>query len=145
MPPETTPQTVLLIDDEVNGRKIAKLLLERAGYRALTAANGEEGILLAKVERPDVILLDVMMPKMNGYDALRRLKDDPDTARTPVIMLTAKTADQDITTSFRLGAIFHIEKPYETVDLLQKIKVAILLTEGDGSPAPDSSLLKPEA
>ena len=136
MPPESAaPQTVLLIDDETNSRKLAKLLLEREGYRVLTAANGEEGLLLAKVERPDVILLDIMMPKMNGHEALRRLKDDPDTTRTPVIMLTAKTADQDIASSFRLGAVFHMEKPYETVDLLQKIKMAIVLAAGaDGTP-----------
>ena len=122
----TAPQTtVLMIDDETNARKIAKLLLEREGFRVLTAANGEEGLILAKVERPQVILLDVNMPKMNGFETLKRLRDDQDTSDIPVIMVTARGTEHDIATSFRLGAIFHIEKPYETQDLLQKLQVAL--------------------
>ena len=124
-----------MIDDESNSRKVAKLLLEREGYRVLTASNGEEGLILAKVEQPDVVLLDVIMPKMNGYETLRRLRDDQDMKDTPVIMVTARGTEHDIATSFRLGAIFHIEKPYETKDLLQKIKVALSLHEqGDERP-----------
>ena len=123
------PKTVLMVDDEANARKVVKLILEREGYRALTAANGEEGLIFAKVERPDVILLDVMMPKMSGYDMLKRLREDQDTQQIPVIMLTAKGTEHDIATSFRLGAIFHLQKPYETKDLLQKIQVALRLPE----------------
>ncbi|MBI4598064.1 MAG: response regulator [Candidatus Omnitrophica bacterium] len=122
---------VLMIDDEANHRKVVKLILEREGYRALTAANGEEGLILAKVEQPDVILLDVMMPKMDGYEALRRLRADQDLKDIPVIMVTARGTEHDIATSFRLGAIFHLEKPYETGDLLKKIQVArTLATQG---------------
>ena len=119
--------TVLMIDDESNSRKVVKLLLEREGFRVITAANGEEGLILAKVEQPHVILLDVMMPKMNGYEALKRLREDEDTQRIPVIMVTARGTEHDIATSFRLGAVFHIEKPYETKDLLQKLTVALSL------------------
>ena len=119
--------TVLMIDDESNSRKIVKLLLEREGFRVLTAANGEEGLILAKVEQPHVVLLDVMMPKMNGYETLKRLREDQDTHGIPVIMVTARGTEHDIATSFRLGAVFHIEKPYETKDLLQKIAVALSL------------------
>ena len=122
-------KTVLMIDDEVNARKVVKLILEREGYRTLTASNGEEGLVLAKVERPHVILLDVMMPKMSGYDMLKRLREDQDTQEIPVIILTAKGTEHDIATSFRLGAIFHLQKPYETKDLLQKIAVALRLPE----------------
>ena len=119
--------TVLMIDDESNSRKVVKLLLEREGFRVITAANGEEGLILAKVEQPHIILLDVMMPKMNGYEALKRLREDEDTQRIPVIMVTARGTEHDIATSFRLGAVFHIEKPYETKDLLQKLAVALSL------------------
>ena len=127
-------RTVLMIDDECNARKVAKLLLEREGFRVLTAANGEEGLILAKVERPDVVLLDVMMPKMNGYETLKRLREDEDTKMIPVIMVTARGTEHDIATSFRLGAVFHIEKPYETKDLLQKISVALSLpSEGNAA------------
>ena len=123
----TVQRTVLLIDDESNARKVTKLLLEREGFRVLTAATGDEGLILAKVERPDVILLDVMMPKMNGYETLKRLRDDQDTAEVPVIMVTARGTEHDIATAFRLGAVSHIEKPYETQDLLNKISAALTL------------------
>ena len=125
----TEPITILAVDDDVNARKLLKLLLEREGYRVITAAHGEEALILAKVEQPNVVLLDVMMPKMNGYEALRRLREDQDTATIPAIMVTAKGTEHDIATSFKLGAVFHIEKPYETKDLLQKIHVAMQLTD----------------
>ena len=130
MPTGNTQWTVLMIDDEANARKVVKLLLEREGYRVLTAQNGEEGLILAKVEQPHVILLDIMMPKMNGYETLRRLREDQDINEIPVIMVTAKGTEHDIATSFRLGAVFHVEKPYETKDLLQKILVALKLPSG---------------
>ena len=100
-----TGRTVLVIDDEVNARKLAKMLLEREGFTVFTAGNGEEGLTLAKVERPDVILLDLIMPKMIGHDVLQRLKQDPDTRAISIIVLTAKVADRDIAASFRLGAL----------------------------------------
>ena len=131
MADEKPRRTVLMIDDESNSRKVVKLLLEREGYRVLTAPNGEEGLILAKVETPDVILLDVIMPKMDGYETLRRLRGDQDMHEIPVIMVTAKGTEHDIAASFRRGAVFHVEKPYETKDLLQKIQVALTLKEGD--------------
>ena len=123
------PKTVLMVDDEANARKVAKLILEREGYRTLTASNGEEGLVLAKVEQPDVILLDVMMPKMSGYDMLKRLREDQDTQQIPVIIVTARGTEHDIATSFKLGAVFHLQKPYETKDLLQKLQVAMRLPD----------------
>jgi len=136
MPEDNQVETILLIDDEESARKLAKLLLEREGFRVLTAPNGEEGLILAKVEQPGVILLDIIMPRMNGYEAIQRLKDDPDTSHIPVIMVTAKGAERDIVTSFHLGAVCHMEKPYETRDLVQKIKMALVLSAQEGSPPP---------
>ncbi|MBI3996087.1 MAG: response regulator [Candidatus Omnitrophica bacterium] len=126
-------RTILVIDDEVNARKLAKMLLEREGFTVFTAGNGEEGLTLAKVERPDVILLDLIMPKMSGHEVLQRLKQDPDTRAISIIVLTAKVADRDIATSFRLGAAFHLEKPYEVKDLIQKIYAALALGRQEGS------------
>ena len=128
-----SPRTVLMIDDEANARKMVKLLLEREGYQVFTAANGQEGLLLAKVERPQVILLDLMMPKMTGHDTLRRLREDEDTRRIPVIIVSARSHEQDIAASFRQGVVSYIEKPYETQDLLQKIQVALTLAAQGGS------------
>ena len=128
MAQEPSTVTILAVDDDVNARKLITLLLEREGYRVITAAHGEEALILAKVQRPQVILLDIMMPKMNGYDALKRLRQDPDTKEIPVIMVTARGAEHDIAASFRLGAVFHVEKPYETKELVQKIRVAMRAT-----------------
>ena len=125
----TVGRTVLVIDDEANARRVIKLLLEREQFRVLTAANGDEGLILAKVERPDVILLDVIMPKMNGYETLSRMKADTDIQSIPVIIVTAKVTEHDIATSFKLGAVAHLEKPYETADLLLKIQMALQLRQ----------------
>lgn len=125
-------QTILVIDDETDVREVSKLLFEREGFRVLTASNGQEGMLLAKVNRPDVILLDVLMPTMDGYATLRVLKDDPDTCHIPVIMVTARRTEKDFATSFRLGAVSYVEKPYLTADLLRKIKAATVLSAGKG-------------
>lgn len=128
----TSPKPlIILVDDETHSRTLVRLLLEREGYRVQTASNGEEGLILAKVEQPGVILLDIMMPEMNGYEVLRRLKVDPDTRKIPVIVLTAKGTERDMAASFRLGAVFHLEKPYETMDLIQKIRTAMALTDRD--------------
>ncbi|MBI2103970.1 MAG: response regulator [Candidatus Omnitrophica bacterium] len=136
-------RVVLMIDDEASGRKITKLLLERSGYHVLTAPGGEEGLVLAKAEHPDVILLDIMMPKMDGYETLRCLKRDPDTKIIPVLMLTAKGSDQDIAMSFKLGAVFHLDKPFETKDLLRRIEGALALAAqedgGAGGPTGPNS------
>ncbi len=139
MAEERSKRVILVIDDESNARKLAKLLLEREGYRVVTAANGEEGLLLAKVERPDVILLDIIMPKISGHEVLRKLKDDLDTRLIPVIMVSAKGAERDISDSFRLGAVFHIEKPYETQDLLKNISAALELASQDHSGTTEAS------
>ena len=134
---------VLMVDDEVSNRKLITLLLGRVGYKVLTAPNGEEGLILAKAEHPDVILLDIIMPVMDGHEMLLRLKRDPDTCEIPVIMLTARGTDQDIATSFKRGAVFHLDKPYETTDLLQKIQVALALGGRDVPPAANGDSANP--
>lgn len=132
MSQEKATRRILVIDDESASRRLVKLLLEREGYWVLPAPGGEEGLIFAKVEHPDAILLDVIMPQMDGYETLRRLKADPQTTDIPVIMLTAKGAERDIAASFRHGAAFHVEKPYETKDLLQKLEITFALhVQGD--------------
>jgi len=147
MPQETLNQhRILVIDDEESSRKLARRLLERHGYQVLLAANGEEGLIVAKAEQPDCILLDIIMPKLNGFEVLRRLKADPDIKTIPVIVVSAKGAERDIATSFRLGAIFHVEKPYEIQDLLQKITVAFVRgTQNDSAPPAGSEEGEPSA
>ena len=117
-----TGRTVLLIDDESNIRKVTRLRLEVEGYTVLTAARGEVGLSLAKMERPDVILLDVLMPHMDGREVLRRLKADPETQDIPVVMLTVVGTEDELFEPIGPGAVVHVTKPYESEDLVQKVK-----------------------
>ena len=117
--------TVLLIDDEPVIAKMAGRRLEQAGYRVLTAADGERGLIAARVEHPDLILMDVMMPRLNGHDVLRMLKEDPETKAIPVIMLTAKGTERDMAASIQYGAVYHMSKPYQPMELLAEVKTAL--------------------
>ncbi len=83
---------VLAVDDEPNIRRLVEVNLQRAGYRVATAEDGEHALERLREERPDLMVVDVMMPRMDGFELLRRLKQDPDTAEIPVIMLTARGA-----------------------------------------------------
>ena len=119
MPEDKSKRTILVVEDEYAVRRLTRLLLERRGYQVLTAADGTEGLILAKVEQPDVILLDLMMPKMEGHDVLQRLKSDPDTKDAQVIMVGTKSDNRDRNTSLHLGEFDYVVKPWRTSALLQ--------------------------
>jgi len=123
--PQTPKLTILFIDDEQDIRKLIRFILERQGYRVLTAENGAVGLAMSTTEHPDVILLDLMMPTMNGHEVLRRLKANPVTQDIPVIVLTAMGADKDAALSLELGAVSHMEKPYQAKELMEEIKIAV--------------------
>ena len=123
--------TILLIDDEPATRQLVSLLLQQQGFRVLTAADGQEGLQAASLQIPDVILLDLMMPKLHGHDVMRQLRRDPLTRDILVIVLTARGGDQDVAESLRLGAVSHLEKPYEVEELLRRIQAALSLRHGD--------------
>ena len=125
MPSEKPRSTILLIDDEGDLRKLVTFNLEREGFRVLTAENGAVGLGMIRVEHPDVIILDVVMPAMDGHEVLRQLKADPVTRDIPVIVLTALGADRDVSTSLHLGAVYHMGKPYRYKELIDEIKLAM--------------------
>lgn len=113
---------VLMIDDDVNICKVVKLNLEKEGYTALVANDGQTGLDIAAQEDPDLILLDIMMPGMDGMEVLRRIhKDKP----TPVIMLTAKDDTFDKVLGLELGADDYITKPFDSKELMARIKAVI--------------------
>ena len=116
---------VLVIEDEYGARQYLKRSLERRGYRVLTARDGEEGAILAKVEEPQVILLDLNLPKVTGHNLMKRFKGDPDLCSVPVIVLSAKDAEVDRKMSYSLGAIDHLDKPFALDDLVRKIHIAL--------------------
>ena len=114
--------TILIIDDDPSVRKVAQFRLEREGYRVIIAANGEDGLRLAKSEQPGAILLDILMPGMNGREVLRRLKGDADTSRIPVILLTVIEAHDEIAEPIGPGWTDRVSKPYNPDQLLQKVQ-----------------------
>lgn len=116
-------QTILVIDDEQEILDVVRELLERHDYRVLTAASGREGLELLRKEKVHLILLDIMMPKMSGFEVLSELKRNPETASIPVVMLTARMEAGMIVEAKQLGAVDYIVKPFRPNDLLKWIKV----------------------
>ena len=112
---------ILIAEDELHLREVLHMQLELAGFEVIEACDGEEVVELAQQVRPDVILLDVMMPRMDGYEALRRLRASYATRFIPIIMLTAKDAREDMLAGFRGGANDYLTKPYDRGELLLRV------------------------
>jgi len=113
---------VLVVDDSPTELHILKGFLEDAGYKVLLAENGESGIEMARSSKPDLVLMDVVMPGLNGFQATRQLSRDPETEDIPVIMVTTKDQETDRTWGLRQGAKEYIIKPVEKNELLSRIK-----------------------
>jgi len=113
---------VLLAEDEPDVQLIARLSLKKAGFTVVTAGNGLEALERVAAERPDVILLDWMMPDMDGYETCRRLKADPATADIPVVFLTARVQEAEVARALALGAAGCIGKPFDALTLGQRVK-----------------------
>lgn len=109
---------VLIIDDETEFADMLRMRLEANSYEVFTADNGADGIVAAGVEKPDVILLDIMMPVMDGYETLRRLRRSEEMIKIPVIMLTAKGESRSIFKAQELGVTDYLIKPCESQTLL---------------------------
>jgi len=112
---------ILIVDDEVYILHILDFSLGAEGYEVITAADGEEAIERAKKEKPDLVVLDIMMPKVDGFEACRRLKADPETSPIPVILLTAKGREVDRRMGMEVGADDYIVKPFSPNKLIEKI------------------------
>lgn len=113
---------VLLAEDEDDIRKVAQISLEfRGGWEVVLATNGEECLAKAASDRPDLILLDCMMPKLDGYETCRRLKQDPSLRHIPVIFLTAKAQEVEVTKGLSLGAVGYLIKPFNPMSLAAEI------------------------
>jgi DNA-binding response OmpR family regulator len=117
-----SPQArVLVADDEPHLLRLVKFRLEREGYEVLTAVDGESALDVARSERPDLCVLDVMMPKRSGFDVLRELRSDDRCSGMKVIMLTARAQDRDVDVGFSLGADDYITKPFSPQELRVRI------------------------
>ena len=112
---------VLLVDDSNTVLLMEKMILAKRPYDIVTARDGAEGVAKAKSERPDVILLDVMMPNLDGLSACAAIRSDPDTAHIPIVMVTTRGEEQNIETAFRNGCTDYVTKPINGIELLTKL------------------------
>lgn len=125
------PQRVLVCDDERHIVRLIQVNLERQGYQVVTAFDGKEGLEKVRAEKPDLCVLDVMMPYMDGFEVLKSLRRDPETENLPVIMLTAKAQDKDVFEGYHYGADMYLTKPFNPMELVTFVK-RILGGSGDG-------------
>jgi len=116
---------ILIIDDSPTELHLFQSMLEKNGFRTLVADNGEEGLRQAKASHPDCILMDVVMPGMNGFKATRNLTHDPDTSDIPVIMITTKDQETDKIWGMRQGAVEYLVKPIAEEQLVTKINAVM--------------------
>lgn len=115
-------QKILIVDDEETISSYLKRKLGQLGYTVFVALDGEQALDLANSEMPDIVLLDVKLPKMNGHEVCRRLKSNPKTAQTPVVMLSAKTQAREIEEGLASGAELYLTKPIGFPDILNRIR-----------------------
>ncbi len=114
---------ILVVDDEKNILELVRFNLEREGYEVLTATDGAHGLDLARRESPDLIVLDVMLPGMNGLEVCRELQLDPTTRNIPIIMLSARAEEMDRVLGLEMGADDYVVKPFSPRELVARIKV----------------------
>lgn len=118
-------EKILIIDDDLDTLRLVGLMLQRQGYQISAATNGQQGLEKAFEEDPDLILLDVMMPDMDGYEVTRRLRQNPSTLQTPILMFTAKTQLDDKVIGFEVGANDYLTKPTHPSELQARVKTLL--------------------
>ena len=116
---------VLIVDDSPTEQHVLARMLEKQGFETIAAADGEEAIARARTDHPDVILMDVVMPGMNGYQATRSLAKDPDTSAIPVIMISTKVDKVDQVWGLRQGAVRYLPKPVSDSEVLDAVREAL--------------------
>ena len=124
-------KTVLVVDDDVKAVELVRLYLDRDGYQVLTAYDGVEALRLARESRPDLIVLDLMLPDIDGLEVCRTLRHESD---VPVIMLTARTTDQDKLTGLDLGADDYVTKPFSPKELAARVRAVLRRLPGERGP-----------
>lgn len=125
------PQTILVVDDEAGVVSLLEAYLRHHGFQVLTAANGREALRQTRHERPDLIVLDIMMPEMDGLEFLRAHRRQAD---TPVILLTARIEDEDKVVGLELGADDYLTKPFRPRELVARIRAVLRRAGGDAPP-----------
>lgn len=130
---------ILVVDDDKLVPRLSKAALEREGYEVLVASDGIEALTSLERERPDLILLDIAMPNMDGFETLRRLKSTPATVAIRIVIVTARDSDDDITRAWQAGADGYLIKPFAPADLTGMARTAL----GDLGPGERRSTMWP--
>jgi len=133
---EAMRERILVVEDDADVRGLIRLQLRAAGFDVMEACNGAEGLAMAKNDLPSVILLDIMMPEMNGIEVCRALRRNPATSRIPILMLTAKTAEADKVAGFEVGADDYVTKPFSPRELVLRVRAV-------ARRKPDQGMAKP--
>lgn len=115
-------ERILIVDDTIKNLQVLGTILEREGYQINVAQNGTQAIELASKVKPDLILLDVMMPDLDGFEVCRHLKADPAVSHIPIVFLTARTETEDLIKGFELGAVDYVTKPFQATELLVRVR-----------------------
>jgi two-component system alkaline phosphatase synthesis response regulator PhoP len=132
-PPRARLGRVLLVEDEPDVAELVRFNLVKEGYEVTVLGNGADGVRHARNAKPDVILLDIMVPQLNGWEVCRRLKQDPETVRIPIIMLTGRVDESDKVLGFELGADDYVTKPFSPRELLARVRAVMRRgSSGDG-------------
>ena len=119
------PERILIVDDDLDSLKLIGLMLQRQGYEIVVANSGEQALGKAQTEQPNLIILDIMMPDMDGYEVCRRLRQNPSTEPIPIIMFTAKSAVDDKVAGFEAGADDYLTKPTHPAELASRVKAVL--------------------
>jgi DNA-binding response OmpR family regulator len=116
---------ILIVEDDPEAARILELSLKRERFNTIVALNGTQGLAAAQTQHPDLVLLDLMMPDIDGYEVCRRIRANPHTANLPIIVVSAKTQDADKQMAAQLGANGYLTKPYRRADLLNMIQACL--------------------
>jgi len=119
------PETILLIEDEADVADLVRYHLKKAKYRVLHAMDGAEGLEMVRQERPDAVVLDIMLPRLNGFEVAKKLKSDPTTESIPVLILSAKGESESRIKGLELGAEDYLPKPFSPRELVLRIKALL--------------------
>ena len=128
-------EKILVIEDDPTALRLLEYTLAGEGYRVLTATNGLAGIRKAQDEQPDLIILDVMLPGLDGFEICHRLRMEPQTAQLPILMLSAKAQESDKATGFKVGADDYLTKPADPSEIVRRVK-NLLAQRATPTPSP---------
>lgn len=127
--PAAPAKKILIVEDEKDILQLVKLYLEKEGFRTVAAATGADGLTQVAAEKPDLVVLDLMLPELDGLEVCKRLRSQPDTATLPILMLTAKAEETDTIIGLELGADDYVTKPFSPKTLVARVKALLRRTD----------------